>query len=61
MNTAPSKNDISIARKMTDLARERGSQSDDDLRAEGFTTEEIRRCTPLAAKMLRDADMPVAA
>ncbi|NTF32332.1 hypothetical protein [Rhizobium skierniewicense] len=61
MNTAPSKNDTLIAREMTELARERGSQSDDELIAEGFTTDEIRRCTPIAAKMLRDANMPVAA
>lgn len=61
MNTAASKNDMRIAREMTDLARERGSQTDDELRAEGFTTEEIRRCTPLAAQMLREANMPVAA
>ncbi len=61
MDHAPTAHDKKLARQMTELARERGSQSDDDLRAEGFTTEEIRRCAPLAAKMLRDANMPVAA
>lgn len=61
MQNAPSKEDKEIARKMTDLARERGSQTAEDLKAEGFTTEEIQRCSPLAAKMLRDAGMPIAA
>ena len=61
MKTEPSEHDTEIARQMTDLARERGSQSDDDLRAAGFTTEEIRRCTPLAARLLRDANAALAA
>ena len=53
--------DKKIATQMFDLARERGTQSDDELRAEGFTTDEIRRCAPLAARMLREADTPMAA
>lgn len=61
MKNAPTKDDTRIARQMTELARERGSQTDDDLRAEGFTDDEIRRCTPLAAKMLRETNTPIAA
>ncbi|MDD1499774.1 hypothetical protein PVA19_15230 [Agrobacterium sp. CNPSo 3708] len=51
--TAPSTEDTRIARQMADLARERGSQTDKDLRAEGYSDDEIQRCSPLAAKMLR--------
>lgn len=49
-----SQNDQRIARQMADLARERGAgQSEAELKAEGFTEDEIRRCGPIAAQMLR--------
>lgn len=51
--TAPSKEDTRIARQMAELARERGSQTEKDLLAEGYSDDEILRCSPLAAKLLR--------
>lgn len=59
--TAPSKEDTHIAQHMADLARERGSQTDKDLRAEGYSDDEIQRCAPLAAKMLRENPPQLAA
>jgi len=51
-----------IAKEMADLARERGvGFTEADLRAEGFTKDEITKHAPKAAEMLRAAETARAA
>jgi len=51
-----------IPREMADLARERGSGvTEAELRAEGFTKDEIEKHAPEAAELLRAAEDACAA
>lgn len=64
MQTASAYNPIrirNVPQEMAELARERGGMTEADLKAEGFTKDEIARHAPKAAELLRAAEIARAA